>query len=48
MTLPKTRTDSDPQFISNQFEEAIEELSLIHERIPVKTPNMNAYIESFY
>jgi len=48
MTLPKIRTDNGPQFISNQFEEAIEELGLIHERIPVKTPNMNAHIESFH
>jgi len=43
MTLPKIRTDNGPQFISNQFEESIEELGLIHERILVKTPNMNAH-----
>jgi putative transposase len=43
MTLPKIRADNGTQFVSNQFEEAIEELGLIHERIPVKTPNMNAH-----
>lgn len=26
----------------------VEELSMVHERIPVKTPNMNAHIESFH
>lgn len=48
MLLPKIRTDNGPQFTSNLFAGAIEELNLIHERIPVKTPNMNAHIESFH
>ena len=48
MVLPKIRTDNGPQFTSNLFEEAVEELGIIHERIPVKTPNMNAHIESFH
>ncbi len=48
MALPKIRTDNGPQFTSNLFEEAVEELGVIHERIPVKTPNMNAHIESFH
>ena len=27
---------------------ACEELGIVHERIPVRTPNMNAHIESFH
>lgn len=46
--LPVIRSDNGPQFISNAFEEACEELKLEHERIPPKTPNMNAHIESFH
>ena len=46
--LPRIRTDNGPQFIANQFEELCEELGTIHERIPVKTPNMNAHIEAFH
>ena len=42
------RTDNGPQFISHAFEDACDELSLEHERIPPKTPNMNAHIESFH
>ena len=48
MLLPKIRTDNGPQFASNLFAETIEGLGLIYERIPVKTPNMNAHIESFH
>ncbi len=46
--LPKIRTDNGSQFISNAFAATCDELELIHERIPVKTPNMNAHIESFH
>jgi putative transposase len=42
------RTDNGPQFISHAFQEAIETLKMEHERIPPKTPNMNAHIESFH
>ena len=42
------RTDNGPQFIANVFVKACEELSIVHERIPVRTPNMNAHIESFH
>jgi len=45
---PVIRSDNGPQFISNAFEEACEELEIEHERIPPKTPNMNAHIESFH
>ncbi|AEE91093.1 Integrase catalytic region [Tepidanaerobacter acetatoxydans Re1] len=48
MILPKIRTDNGPQFTSNLFEETVKELGVIHERIPIKTPNMNAHIESFH
>ena len=42
------RSDNEPQFISNAFEQACEELKIEHERIPPKTPNRNAHIESFH
>lgn len=45
---PVIRTDNGPQFISNAFEEACESNNVEHERIPPKTPNKNAHIESFH
>lgn len=42
------RSDNGPQFISNIFEDKCVELEVEHERIPVKTPNKNAHIESFH
>lgn len=45
---PVIRTDNGPQFICQKFEEACEKLSVEHERIPPKTPNLNAHIESFH
>ncbi|GIO16889.1 integrase [Cohnella xylanilytica] len=45
---PIIRTDNGPQFVSKAFGELCEAEGLIHERIPPKTPNMNAYIESFH
>lgn len=44
----KVRTDNGPQFISKAFREACEGHGVTHERIPAKTPNLNAYIESFH
>ena len=41
------RTDNGPQFISHTFQEFCEKVKLDHERIPSRTPNMNAHIESF-
>jgi putative transposase len=34
--------------VSKAFGQACERENLVHERIPPKTPNMNAYIESFH
>lgn len=48
LELPTIRTDNGPQFISHAFEEACITLKLEHERIPPKTPNKNAHIESFH
>lgn len=48
MVKPIIRTDNGPQFVSKAFGELAEEAEFIHERIPPKTPNMNAYIESFH
>lgn len=45
---PVIRTDNGPQFISHVFEERCEYLGVTHERIPPKTPNKNAHIESFH
>lgn len=45
---PVIRTDNGPQFISHVFESACENLLVEHERIPPKTPNKNAHIESFH
>lgn len=42
------RSDNGPQFISNAFEDVCEALNVEHERIPPKTPNLNAHIESFH
>jgi len=45
---PVIRSDNGPQFISNAFEDACVALNVEHERIPPKTPNLNAHIESFH
>ena len=45
---PVIRSDNGPQFISHAFEDACDELHIEHERIPPKTPNLNAHIESFH
>lgn len=42
------RSDNGPQFISHAFETACERFKVTHERIPPKTPNKNAHIESFH
>jgi len=46
--MPIIRTDNGPQFVSKLFGDMCESLDIIHERIPPRTPNMNAYIESFH
>ena len=46
--MPAIRTDKGPQFIAGAFQEACAALGVEHERIPVKSPSMNAYIESFH
>ncbi|MDM5186288.1 IS3 family transposase [Bacillus sp. DX4.1] len=45
---PVIRTDNGPQFISLTFQKACETFQIEHERIPPRTPNMNAHIESFH
>jgi putative transposase len=45
---PVIRSDNGPQFISHAFERGCQEFQTAHERIPPKTPNMNAHIESFH
>jgi putative transposase len=47
-TLPDIRTDNGPQFVSKLFGDTCESLDMTHERIPPRSPNMNAYIESFH
>lgn len=46
--MPIIRTDNGPQFVSTLFGDMCESLDITHERIPPKTPNMNAYIEAFH
>ncbi|MNJ41844.1 IS2 transposase TnpB [compost metagenome] len=45
---PVIRSDNGPQFISHLFAEACEQFGITHERIPPKTPNKNAHIESYH
>ena len=45
---PVIRSDNGPQFISNVFEATCQSCAIEHERIPPKTPNKNAHIESFH
>lgn len=42
------RTDNGPQFVSHAFYVLADELKFEHERTPNRTPNKNAYIESFH
>lgn len=42
------RTDNGPQFISHKFVGLCFDEKVVHERIPVKSPNFNAHIESFH
>lgn len=42
------RSDNGPQFVSELFGDFCQHHKVYHERIPNKTPNMNAYIESFH
>ncbi|WP_082053818.1 IS3 family transposase [Gordoniibacillus kamchatkensis] len=46
--LPVIRSDNGPQFVSKLFGNTCESLGVVHERIPPRTPNLNAYIESFH
>lgn len=47
-TKPVIRSDNGPQFISHKFEDKCLLVGVEHERIPCKTPNKNAHIESFH
>lgn len=47
-TKPVIRSDNGPQYISNLFETTCLDLGVEHERIPCRTPNKNAHIESFH
>ncbi len=42
------RTDNGSQFISGNFEKSCLDEKVLHERIPVRSPNYNAYIESYH
>ena len=48
VNIQNFRTDNGPQFVAKAFQGACESLGVIHERIPVKSPSMNAYIESVH
>lgn len=42
------RSDNGPQMTSHQFYNYVNSIGLEHEFIPVRTPNKNAFIESFF
>ncbi len=42
------RSDNGTQFVSEAFGEFCDRNKVYHERIPPKTPDLNAYIESFH
>lgn len=42
------RTDNGSQFIAHEFEKLCLKENVIHERIPPKSPNYNAHIESYH
>ena len=42
------RTDNGSQFISGTFEKSCLDENVLHERIPVRSPNYNAFIESYH
>lgn len=42
------RTDNGSQFISGIFEKGCIDEKVLHERIPVRSPNYNAFIESYH
>lgn len=42
------RTDNGSQFISGDFEGGCLTEKVLHERIPVRSPNYNAFIESYH
>ncbi len=42
------RSDNGPQMRAGSFQESLEKLPAEHEFIPVRTPNKNAHIESFF
>lgn len=45
---PVVRTDNGPQFVSNLFGDMCASWDVTHERIPPRTPDLNAFIESFH
>lgn len=45
---PFVRTDNGPQFVSRLFGDSCESWEITHERIPPRTPDLNAFIESFH
>lgn len=45
---PVLRTDNGSQFVSGVFEKGCLDLNILHERIPVRSPNYNAFIESYH
>lgn len=42
------RSDNGPQMSSNAFKTYVDSLDLAHEFTPIRCPNKNAYIESFF
>lgn len=47
-TYLAVRTDNGPQFMSHLYGDMCESWEMTHERIPPRTPDLNAFIESFH
>lgn len=48
MKKPVIRTDNGSQFVSHAFGDLCAEWRIEHERIPPRSPDLNAYVESFH
>lgn len=48
MTSLTIRSDNGSQMSCNEFKEYVNPLNLTHEFTPIRCPNKNAYIESFF
>jgi transposase InsO family protein len=48
IVLTGVLTDNGPEFIGGEFRRAVEELEIVHHRIPPRSPDHNAVVERFH